>query len=69
MTAIPKNARETLREMSRIKHKVIKKRMDENMQRLLAECVTNEQRAKLWEVHPMTGKRLSNVCSNGGRRA
>lgn len=56
MTAIPHNARETLAGMKR--RKLIKIAMDENMQRLLAECDTNEKRAGLWKRNPMTGKKV-----------
>ena len=64
MTTVMKDARTTLKQMSEIKHEVIRTVMDENIQRLLAECRTNEERAKLWERNPITGERLSNKYSN-----
>ncbi len=57
MTAIPNNARLTLATMKR--HKVIKTQMDENIQRLLAECETNEKKVALWERNPMTGAKVN----------
>lgn len=56
MTAIPQGARTTLAAMRR--QKIIKTQMDENMQRLLSECETNQKRAALWRKNPMTGKKV-----------
>ena len=51
MTAIMNDARTTLSMMK--KHKIVRTVMNENMQKLLADC--NQKKADLWKRNPMTG--------------
>ena len=58
MTAIPHNARITLARTFSNNNKIVRTAMNENMQKLLADCDTNKSRAKLWERNPMTGAKV-----------
>ena len=66
MTAIPQGARTTLAAMKR--QKIIKTQMDENMQKLLADCETNQKRSDLWKRNPMTGKKVNSAKYNNRLR-
>ena len=62
MNAIMNDARTTL-SMMKI-HEVIRTTMDENMQKLLADCETNQKKADLWKRNPITGKKVKEKYNN-----